>query len=71
MRILAFSGREAKALFNEDLTRLQAVLARFQEVMFIDINSVGVRPGAAQCDAGAFLGLKSLLPEAKQVGQER
>jgi len=72
MLILAFSRKgEPKARINEDLTRLQTVLARFQEVMFIDINSAGVRPGTAKCDAGAFLGLKTLLPVAKQVGQER
>lgn len=65
-----------KAQFNEVLTRLQAVLAQFHDVIFADLNlplnllwvSARVRPGVI---LELFWAVKSQLPEAKLVGHRQ
>jgi len=73
MLILPGLRERPKAQFNEVLARLQAVLARFHEVVFADLNvplnllwvSVRARPGVI---LELFGVVKLHLPEAKLVG---
>ena len=73
MLILPGLRERPKVQFCETLTRLQAVLARFHEVVFADLNvplnllwvSVRARPGVILELFGA---VRLQLPEAKLVG---
>jgi len=76
MLILPGLRERPKLQFNEVVTRLQAVLARFHEVVFVDLNvplnllwvSVQARPGVI---LELFVAVRLQLPEAKLVGHRR
>jgi hypothetical protein len=76
MLILPGLRERPKAQFNEVLAQLQAVLARFHEVVFVELNvplnllwvSVRARPGVILELFGA---VQLQLPEAKLVGHRR
>jgi len=73
MLILPGLRDRPKSQFNEVLAQLQAVLVRYHDVVFADLNvplnllwlSVRARPGVI---LELFSAVKSQLPEAKLVG---
>lgn len=76
MLILPGLRERPKLQFNEVVVRLQALLARFHEVVFVELNvplnllwvSVRARPGVI---LELFAAVQLQLPEAKLVGHRR